>query len=158
MDNLCGNLTTDYSEESLIAHFWKKVQDEVGNRVPQYLKNISKSNNLDNAFAMRDFDDNVIAELETFSKTTMLQILQEEQVDLQEYYGRFYKNPENFRRICRFSAIWEQCFDFSSIARVFLTQRVLSIHFYARLGLSYRKHKTLCTNLHPVKVLTNLYW
>lgn len=79
------------------SHFWKKIHTELGLGVPNHIKNIMQFNNLDNPFSFRQITDDIISELEVFARTSMIKFLDISTTDLNNYFGIYHRNPEDFR-------------------------------------------------------------
>lgn len=100
------------NEVKFRLHFWTKLEDELGTFVPHHVKNILKFNNLDNPVSFRGMTDEIIGELEKFAKTAMLPLIEEDGQDLKEYYGIFYRKPENFQFVIGDKILIKQLVDF----------------------------------------------
>lgn len=96
-NNSSQNSSNNESDEDKFrSHFWTKIQNELGMCIPRCVKNILQFNNLDNPVSFRGISDAIIKELENFAKTVMPSLVDENSEDLKEYYGIFYKKPQNF--------------------------------------------------------------
>ena len=91
------SINDDNEDKRFREHFWTKLQNELGMCVPPHIKNILKFHNLDNPVSFRGISEEIISELETFTRTAMLSLIEDEGRDLKDYYGIFHKNPENFK-------------------------------------------------------------
>ena len=76
-------------------NFWNILESKENVVVPIYVKNIFKMANLDNHTAFKCVTEEALKELEIYVRESMKDILDEDE-NLQDYYGPYYKKPEKF--------------------------------------------------------------
>lgn len=80
-----------------VDEFWGYVEAKLYCNVPQYIKNLLKIRYLDEPLTLKEINDDVIEQLETFVKSGGLAPYIPENADLKEYFGVFHQTQHKFK-------------------------------------------------------------
>lgn len=77
-------------------NFWNILERDSRAHISPTIKNIMRSNNMDNPLSFRNITKDVLKEIEIFAQTVMTSFI-EPNSNMKDYFGIFHNMPENFR-------------------------------------------------------------